>query len=192
MRVRWWGLAPLLALAAGCVAPRYEEARELLDDQTGTTVVAMGAPLEFYASRPELGLQAASFAHLGALEVNRMGERRLLLWLSLLPGGAAGVETTPTDDVTSFAIVADSKETTPPIVTADLAALGLSRPPFKRPADWAREGYYDVTLEELREFESAAALSLVTTLRDGRQQRYELWRPERTSLTRFLERTASP
>lgn len=193
MRKARFALAAALALlAAGCVIPQYEEAREMLDEKTGTTVIAMGAPLEFYSPQPELGLQAASFAHLGALEVNRMGARRLLLWLSVLPGGNPGAQAAPAAaEPARVAILADAHEVVPAFASARAEELGLSRTPFKRAADWAHDGYYDVTLEQLREFQSSGSLALQIAAGDGRMQRYDLWSPDRTGLARFIERIAA-
>ncbi|NJO12706.1 MAG: hypothetical protein HC872_03690, partial [Gammaproteobacteria bacterium] len=155
------GALALFVLLAGCVIPQRDAPREMLDEQTGTTVTAMGTALEFYAARPEFGLQAASFAHLGALELNQMGARRLLLWLSVLPGEGAEQAEVP-DQATGLTIRADGRDYRPAVVATSSAELDLSAPPFKRPAQWARDGYYGVTLQELREFHGAAQLSTMT------------------------------
>ena len=181
------GIAILALLAAACVMPQPHEAREVLDEKTGTTVVAMGSALEFYASRPEVGLQAASFAHLGAMEVNRMGERRLLLWLSVLAGTAATPQNAA-EIPTGLTIVAGSNEFQPAFVSNSPQEIGLSRTPFKRPADWASDAYFDVAVEQLREVQAAEPLALVVAFGEGRSQRYELWKPERESVARFLEK----
>lgn len=176
-------------LAAGCVIPQYEEPRETLDERTGATVIAMGAPLEFYSPQAELGLKAASFAYLGALEVNRMGARRLLLWLSVLPGAVPGTQPTPPgNERPKLGIVADGLEVVPANVDASARDLGLGRSPFKRPADWAHDHYFDVTIDELRTFLSAGSLALSLTASDGRVQRFDLWSPDRAGLKRFIER----
>jgi hypothetical protein len=180
------GIAILALLAAGCVMPQPHAAREVLDEKTGTTVVAMGSALEFYASRPEVGLQAASFAHLGAMEVNRMGERRLLLWLSVLAGSAAEQQNA-VGSPTGLTIVAGSNEFQPGFVSRSPKDIGLSRTPFRRPADWANDAYFDIAVEQLRELQSAEPLALVVSFGEGRSQKYELWKPERDSLARFLE-----
>ncbi len=166
--------------------PQKHEARQVLDEKTGTTVTAMGSALEFYSSRPEVGLQAASFAHLGAMEVNRMGERRLLLWLSVLAGGAAEQQNAA-EIPKGLTIMAGSSELQPPFVSNSPREVGLSVTPFRRPADWANDAYFDVTVDQLRELQTAEPLALLVTVSDGRNQRYELWKPERDSLARFLE-----
>lgn len=176
-------------LAAGCVIPQYEEARETLDEKTGTTVIAMGAALEFYSPQPELGLKAASFAYLGALEVNRMGARRLLLWLSVLPGAVPGTQPKPLENERPrLGILADGREIVPANVDTSVRDLGLSRAPFERPADWAHDHYFDVTIDELRTFQSAGSLALTITASDGRVQRFDLWSSDRAGLARFIER----
>jgi hypothetical protein len=185
--------AACLALAlGGCVIPQPDATREVLDEDTGTTVVAMGTALEFYAPRPELGLQAASFAHLGAFESNRMGVRRLLLWLSVLPGGSSDVDAGTAANPQALSVMVGDGRIEPPLASADARELGLARAPFKRPADWARDAYFDVTLAELRRIEGAAALELMVTAADGSVQRYEVWKPERASLSRFIEAVSRP
>lgn len=184
------GALALFAILAGCVIPQRDAPREILDEKTGTTVTAMGTALEFYGAQPEFGLQAASFAHLGALELNQMGSRRLLLWLSVLPGEGAE-QPPPQQQATGLLIRADGREYRPEVVAQSSAELDLSGPPFKRPAEWARDGYYGITLPELREFQAAAQLSLVISTADGRSSTYELWKPERESLARFIEKVAA-
>ena len=180
----------LLALCAGgCVIPQRDAAREVLDPDTGATVTAMGTALEFYSPRPDLGLQAASFAQLGAMETNRMGERRLLLWLSVLPGGAAAQQD-QAEIPKSLTIVSGTAEHRPALVASAARDIGLSRTPFKRPGDWAHDAYFDVDLDQLREFVTADPLALVITSADGSVQRYELWKPERGSLAQFIEKIA--
>jgi hypothetical protein len=179
-------------LTAGCVVPQHDEARETLDEKTGTTVLAMGAALEFYSPQPEVGLKAATFAYLGALEVNRMGERRLLLWLSILPGTQPGPQQAPAaNEPIKLRIMADARQVVPPLVEAGAQGLGLSRAPFKRPAEWAYDRYFDVTIDELRALESAASLALEIASGDGQVQRFDLWTPDRTGLARFIERVSS-
>lgn len=181
----------LLALTlAGCVIPERDAAREALDEETGTTITAMGTALEFYSPRPELGLQAASFAHLGAFESNRMGVRRLLLWLSVLPGGSTGAQTSAAGSPQALAVIVDDGEIRPSLASTEARELGLASAPFKRPADWARDAYFDVTIADLRRIESAATLALSVTSADGSVQRYEVWKPERASLSRFIETIA--
>ncbi len=184
------GTAVLLALASGlggCVIPQPDAAREVLDEETGTTITAMGSALEFYSPRPELGLQAASFAHVGAFESNRMGVRRLMLWLSVLPGGATDDRASASDRPRGLTVIADGVEILPRAAGNDARELGLGGPPFKRPADWARDAYFDVTLDDLKQVERASALALAVTSVDGTVQRYEAWKPERASLARFIE-----
>jgi len=184
------GALTLLAVLSGCVIPQRDVPREMLDEKTGTTVTAMGTALEFYAARPEFGLQAASFAHLGAFELNQMGARRLLLWLSVLPGDSTG-QVKAQDEPTSLVIRADDREYRPDLMASGTAQLGLSRTPFDRPAEWARDGYFDISIEELREFQAATRLTLAITTADGRALDYELWKPERDSLVRFIEKIAT-
>lgn len=193
MRKATWAPSALgTLLAAGCVIPQHEDARETLDENTGTTVTAMGAPLEFYSPQPEFGLKAATFAHLGAFEVNRMGTLRLLLWLSVLPGETPGTQPQPApSEPLQLAVLADGTEVVPARIDATARDLGLSNAPFKRPADWAREGYFDVSLEQLRVFESATVLAVTLTTADGRVQRFDQWSPDRAALVRFLERVAT-
>lgn len=187
MRYSGCAAAALLLSLAGCVIPERDAPREALDQDTGTTVTAMGSALEFYSARPELGLQAASFAHLGAFEANRMGARRLLLWLSVVPGGGTESQARAANDPQTLVIVVDASRIQPALASRDARELGLGRVPFKRPAAWARDAFFDVTIADLRRIESSTTLELLITSAEGSEQRYEVWKPERESLRRFLD-----
>jgi hypothetical protein len=166
--------------------------RERLDERTGVTVTSMGAPLEFYSPRPELGLQATSFAYLGPIEINRMGQRQSYLWLSVLLGesdrsrSSAGAETVPV-----LRINAGHATLEPDPVSADRTHIGLGHRVYERPADWVGEAYYAVTGAQLASLAAAGTITLEISAPSEEPRRYEAWKADLAALRSFVEHTAA-
>lgn len=178
-----------LMLQAGCAHQDTSELREQLDERTGVTLTRMGDALEFYAASPEAGLDSSSFAFVGALEVNRMGVRKLFLWVSTLAGGTAiASPARAADTPLRLHVLADAVDIEPEFIASDPSLIGLSEPPYERPASWTRDAYFDVSAEQLRTMRDAGSLALTIDDAAGHAVRFELWAPDRTPLTRFVDR----
>jgi hypothetical protein len=171
-----------LALLGACVpAPSTVE---LLDESTGVTVRQMGRPLEFHAPGPQ-GMDAAWFAYFGAFEVNRMGVIERFAWVSILP--ATLVEKRAARSELALTLLADGKPIALEFASSSPAAAGLSKTPYRRPAEWARDGYFRITLDQLRTLRAAASLELSADDGSGERRHYKLWQPDVSSLHAFVD-----
>lgn len=179
-------------LVAGCASTSPTDVREQLDDRTGVTVTSLGAPLEFYSAQPERGLEAASFAYLAPLEVNRMGQRDTYLWLSVVRGAEEkrGDSATTRPGPPAVRITADAETLEPAFVSANARELGMGQPVYERPADWVGEAYYAVTPQQVAQMAAANVLVLELLTGGGDPRRYDLSKPELGGLRAFSERIA--
>src|SRR6202142_4529310 len=87
-------LATVLAAAgliASCAGPTAREPIENLDERTGMTIATLKAPLEFVETDMLNVGKRASFAYLGPVEWDRMGEIRYGLWIHVAPGNDRAV-----------------------------------------------------------------------------------------------------
>ncbi len=178
---------------AACATTPQTGVREILDERTGVTVTSMQVPLEFYSPRPERGLQAASFAYLAPLEVNRMGKRDTYLWLSVLRGDDDDSdESAPAaSGPPGLRITLEGEALEPAFVSANARELGMGLPVYERPADWVGEAYYAVTPQEIARLAAASALVLQLSAAGEEARTYELSEMGLEGLRTFSERIGS-
>jgi hypothetical protein len=187
------GLVLAALMLAGCASVGGGgQSTEKLDERTGVTLTRQSAPLEFYASEPQAGLDESSFAWFGALEVNRMGVRHLFVWVSVLPGRAqsAAPQPEPVKGPLRLHVLAGDVDLAPEYVASQPSDVGLSGTPYKRPADWARDGYFEVNAEQLRTIRDAPTLALGLEEQPGTVRRYELWKSDRAVFAEFVDKLA--
>ncbi len=183
------GVAVVAATLAACAPVGTSNVREQLDERTGVTVTTMAAPLEFFSPLPERGLQAASFASLGPVEINRMGQRQTYLWLSVLPGEDERERNTGgTRPELKLQIFAAGTALEPAYVTADGREIGLGQRVYERPADWIGEAFYLISAPQLAQLAAAGALLLELSAPAQESRRYELWKSDLAGLRDFVQR----
>lgn len=181
--------AVAVSAVAACAPVSTEIVREQLDERTGVTVTSMSAPLEFFSPQPERGLQAASFAYLGPIEINRTGQRQSYLWLSVLLGederrrNPAGTRSAPQLRITAGGVTLE-----PSPVGTDARQVGLGHRVYERPADWVGEAFYAVTDEQLVQLAAADTVTLEISAPNEEPRRYEAWKADRSGLRSFVER----
>jgi len=181
-----------LAVVSACTPLGTNNLREQLDESTGVTVTSMSAPLEFFSPQPERGLQAASFAYLGPVEINRMGNLQSYLWLSVLLGeDERGHNPAGARPGLHLRITAAGTTLEPAYVSADARQIGLGQRVYERPANWVGEAFYAITAEQLTQLAAADTLMLEISAPNEAPRRYEPWKADPTGLRRFVERTAA-
>jgi hypothetical protein len=73
--------AIVLLLATGCTRiPIDAGMRQYFDESNGATVTRLAAPLAFYSEEPMLASNARDYIYIGPAELNRSGDRKLILW----------------------------------------------------------------------------------------------------------------
>lgn len=136
--------------ASGCAGGGALQPEATLDERTGTTVSQLSAPLQLLATEPG-SPNNDPFVFAAPFETNRMGERRLYLWLAV---------PAETDDPPAPTLQVDDQPFTPPAVQADPAALGVAALPYAPPAPWSRIYVFALDEAALRRLEAAGHLSV--------------------------------
>jgi hypothetical protein len=137
MQLRDFLIAAALSLLAGCAAHSTLAPLQRFDERSGITVTALRAPFELVESGG-LSLQKhASFAYLGLLEWDRVGQISQGLWLHVASGNDRQVA-----DITSLAavtLVLDDGELVLTIMQAPKLGQELYRPlaPWGQTANFA-------------------------------------------------------
>jgi hypothetical protein len=153
-------MALLLALAA-CASTAELAPVQRLDEHTGITVATLPAPLEFVQSGLATPGQHASFAYLGPIEWDSMGQLSYALWLHVAPGNdrqIVGLTTTA-----ELRLTLDDGPMTLALVSAPL----FGHPPYEPVASWGQTAYFAVSLEQLKRLARSAKCSLQLRGTDG-------------------------
>jgi hypothetical protein len=132
-----------------------------LDEHTGITVAALPAPLEFVQSGMVIPGQHASFAYLGPIEWDNMGQLSYALWVHVAPGGDRQVT-----NLTGTAELQLALDDGP--MTLSLAATpSFGRPPYQPIASWGQTAYFAVSLQQLERLAHSTKCALELRGTDG-------------------------
>lgn len=177
-------LSAVLALGACATPAPALRLNERLDERTGVTVTTLDRPLEFFCPLPEKGLDAASFADLGLVEVNRMGSRSYYLWLSLLWGRPDPQRVEPPKFVSVDLELGDR--------TLAFAAREGIEPPvrlrlYESAADWSVEYKFALTTDQVRAISHSALPRLNVRADTGASYAFTLWKPPTETLPLFAD-----
>jgi len=167
-------------LFAGCAGPAARQPVENLDQRTGMTIATLQAPVEFVEAGMMSAGKHSSFAYLGPVEWDRMGEIRYGLWMHVAPGNDR-----PVADITTPAAVSLSvdAEVVPLLSMLEVPQLGLE--PYRGAAPWGQTAYFTLTAELLKRLASADRLTLHIRGADGRSVDFESIRTSRPMLEAF-------
>jgi hypothetical protein len=160
-----------------CAEVPSEPTTETVDETTGVTVARLAHPIELLAASGGAGSVRDPFAYLAPFETNRMGERALFLWM-------ATPEETP--GAMPPQLVADGQPLALTAATQGTRELGLSTPPYARPAPWNIEHTYVADRALLDRIAGASVLELVIRSADGSEQRYAADAAARAPLLAFV------
>jgi hypothetical protein len=150
-------LAAAASLLAACGGESSIKPSEILDERTGMTVGTLDKPMELVQGTP--GLTAASdrrvsFAYLGPVEWDNMGNISYGLWIHVAPGNdwrfediqATGAVSLSLDDVmTPLSVIK------PP---------ALAHAPYQPVASWGETAYFGVDLDMLKRMAASGKIGL--------------------------------
>jgi hypothetical protein len=163
----------------GCAGPQARAPVENLDQRTGMTIATLQAPVEFVESGMLSVNRHSSFAYLGPIEWDRMGEIRYGLWIHIAPGNDRAVA-----DITSPAAVSLSlDDETVPLSTIEAPRLGLE--PYPAAVPWGQTAYFALSVDELKRLASAEKLTLHFHGVDGQRVDFDSLRPSRPALSAY-------
>jgi len=161
-------LGVALAFAAGCSTQSSIKPAEVLDERTGMTVGALGKPIELVqeAEGTATSRKRISFAYLGPVEWDNMGNISDGLWIHLAPGGDWQF-----GDIRTAGAVALSLDDGA-VVLSPIEAPKLGKSPYQPVASWGQTAYFNFDVQLLRRMASSGKIELDFKAR-GEQARGE-------------------
>ena len=148
---------------------------ERLDPDTATTFTTLNKPVELVAQ----SLHTSSgdpFAFIGPFETDRMGNRAQYLWMS-----APGVEHAKVEPQ----LLCDGQPLTLSPIDSDVTQIGLSHPPYEKPAPWSVQWYFQLPPDTLRCLTEARKVTLETHADNGQSDQFAVEGKGLTALKAF-------
>ncbi|WP_129642983.1 hypothetical protein [Peristeroidobacter agariperforans] len=175
----------LTLMLAGCVA--QPTVKSWMDPKSSVTITAQTEPLVLIRAEPAPSLNARDYAQLTAIEVNRMGERKLYL-VAILWGA-----TEPwSDPAGAFQqafkqIEVNLGDRTVALTRhpGEVSELGISQA-LPLPIPGSSPIYFPISRDELRAISHSTRIELTASGNPEAPRRYEEWQDGRRSLNDFL------
>lgn len=182
-------LVPLLALIsimAGCVA--QPTVKSWLDPVSSVTITAQTEPLVLVRASPAPAESERDYAQLAAIEVNRMGDRKLFLVAILWTTGNLSPEQQSAFDNSFAKVDVDVGDRTVSLTRhpGEPADLGISQPQLPLSIPGSRHIYFPVQRSDLRAISQSTRVQLVARGLPDEPRRYEEFEDGRQSLSDFL------
>ena len=185
-RLRLSCAALALALLTSC-ASNDTAVLQRLDPETGVTVKRASAPIVMYRDMSANSAFGRDYVYVGPIQVNNMGQREYFLWLGIWGSSDSGERGRKMDDFEAIVLYADGEPLSLEVKGWTPGSIGVSEDVYVKPVASALDGYYRVTVDQMRLIAESRDLEL----RAGatRPQRYVPWdSPEGSSqaLVAFL------
>jgi hypothetical protein len=175
--------AVALGFLVGCAGQSSIKPAEVLDEGTGMTVGALQEPIEFVESSQNAALangKRTSFAYLGPIEWDQMGEITYALWVHVAPGNDAQV-----GDIRARGAVTLQLDDGP-LVLLPIDAPKVGRGPYKPIASWGQTGYFKLDVEMLKRMAASQKLALDFHAVDDSTINFLPSHDTRTTLMQFI------
>jgi len=152
-----------------------------MDPVTGVTITSASKPLVFYRDRSAQAAYARDYIYLGPIEVNNMGQRNYYIWLGIWGTSDSTDKSAQLDDFESIVVFADGEPLSLDVKGWTPESIGISTPVYAKPVASSTDGYYRVTIDQIRLIAEASDLEV----RAGsvRPQRYSPWNTAATPST---------
>ena len=152
-------IVALVLAACGGTTPAVSDR---LDPLTGVTVTSATKPLVFYRDRSAQAAYAKDYVYLGPLEVNNMGRRDYFIWLGIWGSSDSADRSSQMNDFESIVVYADGEPLNLEVNGWTPASIGLSESVYVKPVASATDGYYRVTIDQIRLMAEARDLEIRT------------------------------
>jgi hypothetical protein len=180
-------LAPLvLMMLTGCVA--QPSVKSWLDPVSMATITAQAEPAVLAREEKRRTANGRDYAQLTAIEVNRMGDRKLYL-VAVLWSNAQLTSKQWQNFENSFQQIElrlDESTMTFTRLPDDVSALGIGQSPLPLPIPGTRQIYYSIDRPELRAMVASNRIELTALGRAEAQVSFEERQDGRRSLSDFL------
>ena len=185
-RLRFFCTALALALLMSC-ASNDTAVLQRLDPETGVTIKRASAPIVMYRDMSAHSAFGRDYVYVGPIQVNNMGQREYFLWLGIWGSSDSAERGRKMDDFEAIVLYADGEPLSLEVKGWTPGSIGVSEDVYVKPVASALDGYYRVTVDQMRLIAESRDLEL----RAGttRPQRYLPWdSPEGSSqaLVEFL------
>ena len=183
MRVPMSSVGLVLVLLGGCASDSGIKSAETMDERTGITVGALETPVELVQDiqGPALSFsKRVSFAYLGPVEWDRMGDITYGLWIQVAPGSdrqnanfqTAGTLTLMLDDG--------------PVVLSPETGPQTGASPYKPVVTWGPSGYFELDVPLLKRMAASQKLELGVRFSDDSTLKFIPTHPTQTTLAQFM------
>lgn len=171
---------------SGCVS--QPTVKQWLDPVTSVTITAQTEPLVLIRASPPPVANERDYAQLTAIEVNRMGDRKLylvaILWTTrdLSTNQASGYN----DSFSQIEVHADDRTVALTQYSGEASELGIGEPSLPLPIQGTRSVYFPVERDDLRTISQSSRLQLTARGVPDAPRHYEEFADGRQSLSDFL------
>jgi hypothetical protein len=179
--------ALLLSLAlAGCAS--QPTVKQWLDPVSSVTITAQTEPLVLIRAAPAPSANERDYAQLAAIEVNRMGERKLylvaILWTTadLSSNQGSSFE----DSFAKIEVQLSDRTVALTRHDGEISELGIGDPALPLPIPGSRHIYFPVERNDLRALSQSSSVQLTARGVPDAPRRYEEFADGRQSLSDFL------
>jgi hypothetical protein len=131
-----------------------------LDPLTGVTVTSAAKPLVFYRDRSAQAAYAKDYVYLGPIEVNNMGHRNYFIWLGVWGSSDSADRSSQMDDFETVVVFADGEPLGLEVSGWTPQSIGMSESAYVKPVASATDGYYRVTIDQIRLMAEARDLEI--------------------------------
>ncbi len=171
-RTRFPCIALALLLLTSCAATETKNLQRL-DTETGVTVTRASVPIVMYRDMSAHSAYGREYVYLGPIQVNNMGQREYYLWLGIWGTSDSTDRGRKMDDFESVVLYADGEPLELEVKGWTHGDIGVSRDVYIKPVASALDGYYRVSIDQVRLIAESSDLEL----RAGamRPQRYVPW-----------------
>jgi len=164
--------AVALILLTSCATTDTAELQRL-DPETGVTITRASAPIVMYRDMSSQSAFGRDYVYLGPIQVNNMGQREYFLWLGIWGTSDSGERGRKMDDFESVVLYVDGEPLGLEVRGWTPGSIGASRDVYVKPVASALDGYYQVTIDQMRLIAESHDLELRAGLM--RPQRYVPW-----------------
>jgi hypothetical protein len=174
-------LSLLAACLAACASSASHQPFERLDEDTGMTVSGLGRPLEFVESGLLSINKHASFAYLGPVEWDRMGQISYGLWLHIAPGNDRPVASI--DAPSAVSLTLDDGD----LVLERMTPPKLGKEAYAALVPWGQTAYFQASPAMLRRIAASDQLLVRCRGEDGTAVEFKPDQASKPVLATFLQ-----
>jgi hypothetical protein len=183
--VKYSALLLTLMLVTGCAT--QPTVKSWIDPKSSVTITAQTEPLVLIRATPAPSMNERDYAQLTAIEVNRMGERKLFLVAILWSSAELWSDQSGNFQNAFKQIEVNLGDRTVALTphTGDVSELGISEA-LPLPIPGSSQIYFPISRDDLRAISHSSRIELSATGVPDAPRRYEEWQDGRRSLNDFL------